>query len=424
MSTDLAVLNNPLSSTIRSDIPGRFSELDVLKRQWPRIANMLRGNILPPYEVLIHPSSACNLCCVWCIGDHVPIEAKTTRGQLKLLDASKSNPQRLPDNLADPSQMLRLINGISSYRKEGTYFIDEVMVRKEFKVEAVSFSGLIGEPLVSKQAVLLAMELLVENDIRTGIFTNGVLMDESTLDTIVKISYVHLSLDAGNGETYGALKFGGRSNGKAQFDKALRNLRNLVTRRENTSTSKLELNASFILYPENYREVFTAAEILKDTGVENLRVKRDISGQRLLNREQKLEAIDLLKRIQTELVDERFKLIEIHKLDGSDETSRSFPTCFITEIMGAIGSDGHLYPCNYHPRPGGATYGSAIDVPFAQVWEGAKREVVKKGLPHICPAMCDPFKNRANKLLNVVNDIYQNEGMAQLEFYKNELPTR
>src|SRR6185503_9187316 len=118
MSTDLAVLNNPLSSTIRSDIPGRFSELDVLKRQWPRIANMLRGNILPPYEVLIHPSSACNLCCVWCIGDHVPIEAKTTRGQLKLLDASKSNPQRLPDNLADPSQMLRLINGISSYRKE------------------------------------------------------------------------------------------------------------------------------------------------------------------------------------------------------------------------------------------------------------------------------------------------------------------
>ena len=74
-------------------------------------------------------------------------------------------------------------------------------------------------------------------------------MDESTLDTIINISYVHLSLDAGKGETYGLLKFGGRSGGSSRFDQALRNLTALVEKKRNTPDSKLDIKRFFYPVP-------------------------------------------------------------------------------------------------------------------------------------------------------------------------------
>ncbi|GAA4942982.1 hypothetical protein GCM10023224_26970 [Streptomonospora halophila] len=72
---------NPLSSHVRPDLPGRFNELDVLRRQWDSFAATEEGQIVPPFEVLIHPSSGCNLRCDWCIGDHVPWRSGTTNAK-------------------------------------------------------------------------------------------------------------------------------------------------------------------------------------------------------------------------------------------------------------------------------------------------------------------------------------------------------
>ena len=152
MKNDIVLpLANPFTQLIRHDIPGRFNEVDLLKKQWARIQNALNGNILPPYEILIHPSSACNLCCAWCIGDHVPIQTKNREGLPIFLDASKTSTRRLPDTLADPDTMIRMIQGILDYKKIGTYFDGEQKHEHEFRVENVSFSGLIGEPLVFQE---------------------------------------------------------------------------------------------------------------------------------------------------------------------------------------------------------------------------------------------------------------------------------
>ncbi len=84
------------------------------------------------------------------------------------------------------------------------------------------------------------------------------------------------------------------------------------------------------------------------------------------------------------------------------DLSRHFSTCQITKLVAAVGSDGNLYPCNYHPRPGGATYGSGVDRSFGEVWEGQTRTELSLQLPAICPDVCDPFKNRSNALLQTV----------------------
>lgn len=402
---------NPIIN-IREDIPGRFNELYLIKKEWARIVNILQGKTIPPYEVIIHPSSTCNLSCAWCIGNNVPIE-----------DSTSSNSLILPDSLSNPENMLKVIKHIIEYKKFGSYTENGQEYTKEFKVENVSFSGLIGEPLVSKKAVMAAMQLLVDNGLRVGIFTNGVLMDKSTLDIIIRTAYVHLSLDASHGETYGKMKLGAKKNGTVLFNTILQNLANLANKRDSTPSSSLEINASFILYPENYTEVFDAARILKDIGVDYFRIKLDISGQRLLNAEQRKEARELLDKIKVELADEQFKLVEIHQLSSTDEQlTRTFSKCLITELMAAIGSDGHLYPCNYHPRPDGHSYGSAIEASFDNIWENTQRRRIKKDIPHICPPVCDPFKNRSNRLLNCVYDIYLHEDLHKLEVYKNKTP--
>jgi hypothetical protein len=89
--------------------------------------------------------------------------------------------------------------------------------------------------------------------------------------------------------------------------------------------------------------------------------------------------------------------------------------------MAAIGSDGCLYPCNYHPRPGGWSYGSAIEHSFRAVWEGSRRLELRGQLPAICPKVCDPFKNRSNRLLARARDVAAIEGVDRLERNIGEL---
>jgi pyruvate-formate lyase-activating enzyme len=387
-----------LRSFIRDDLPKRFNESSLLDEHWPRVAGFLDGQILPPYEVLIHPSSLCNLRCEWCIGDHVPI----SKPGLPILDASKTADERLPDTLADPVSMMKVMSGILDYEVQA------------FRVENISFSGLIGEPLVAKEAILPAIRAGVEAGRRVGVFTNGVLMDEEVRETFDTMGYVLVSVDAGSPETYARVKFGGRRSGEEHFRSAIENLRALASLRRRTR-SRLDINASYILYPETCAELYEGAKIIKDAGVDCLRIKQDNAGKRPLSMEQRVRALETLDRIDADLVDDDFKLVRIHHLDDPGEMQRHFNRCTITELMAAIGSDGCLYPCNYHPRPGGTTYGSAVDTPFREIWEGERRKKMKSQLPSICPKVCDPFKNRANRLLNAVRRIAEGEGIAQLD---------
>ncbi len=406
---------NPLLRHYREEISGRFNEFYILRRYWPLVMASLQGSVLPPFEVIIHPTSTCNLHCAWCIGDHLPVEnpANTTSPPPR-----RSTTGRLPDSLADPDAMRRVVEGIVQYRKTLISRQDGREHVEDFRVQNVTFSGLIGEPLIANKAVLKAMDFLVESGLRVGMFTNGVLMDEATWDVILRTAFLHMSLDASNAVTYSRLKYGDAGSGETQFHRALQNLKGLISKRGAKSMSNLRINASFVVNPQNHTELFDAAFMLKDLGIDALRIKQDIAGRRLLNDLQKKRALALIERIKQELVDSEFGLVVLHKLDDPEEMVRSHTTCHMSDIMAAIGSDGRVYPCNYHPRPDGASYGSAIDVPFGELWEGRDRMDTRRCLPSICPARCDPYKNRANRLLATAYRIYATQGSDKLEAYR------
>jgi len=391
------MIENPLSSFARKDIPGVFNEVNVLEQHKTRIEHALtNGSILPPYEIIIHPCAGCNLHCDWCIGGRVLEDQESVRTDL------------LPSTLVNPDKMERLITGVVNYKKEG------------FRVENVSFSGITGEPLVAKKSFIKAVDILKGEDIRVGIFSNAVLIDPELIQSLVKIDYINVSFDAGTPETYAKLKYQGKPHGKTLFEKVVGNVEKLVEARNESPDSKLQINSSFILYPENYHEIYEAAKLLKSIGVGTLRMKQDISARRLLSPDQMEEARELVAKVDG-LVDDKFKFVKIHQFDRPSDMQRLFHKCVITDLMAAIGSDGNVYPCNYNATTEGKPYGNAIDSSFQEIWEGESRRQVKSNIPNICPPYCDPFKTRANNLLQAVSDSQQAFGIEKTQEFIQEI---
>lgn len=402
---------------IRTDIPKRFNEYDALDKHWLRYSATLQGTVVPPYEVLIHPSSSCNLRCSWCIGEHVPSAEQWREAENVDLIARDNGGVRegmfLPNTLSDPTAMMNLVRGIVDYRKAVDVRVGDRVVHADFGVQTVSFSGLVGEPLASKKALLPAIAYLTEQGLGVGIFTNGTIMEDDVIAVLLKAEYVLISLDAATAETYAALKFGGRDHGRKLFAKVLDNVLKL-SRMRVSAASALKINASFILYPENYHELLDAARLAKDMGIDCFRFKQDNSGSKRLSPHQAATAKQLIEQAKAELEDANFTVVSIHKSLTVEETLRDFSHCQITDLMAAVGSDGCLYPCNYHPRPGGVNYGDAAKTSWAfqAAWEGSTRKALKENLPNICPPTCDPFKNRANKMMSPLREAHITQGLG------------
>ncbi len=385
-----------LNELYRSDLPGIFNEFDVLKSHWPRVVKLLENNKLPPYEFIIHPTCVCNLRCNWCIGQNV------TTGCIE--------SEVVEEKLSNRDNMLHVLKNICSYEKKAEFFENNEMVTDSFRVRNISFSGLIGEPLMAKEAVLVGMKFLVNNDIRTGIFTNGLLIDSDCVDVFSNINYVLISLDAARNDTYNFMKCNGMSK-ENNVDKILQNISSINDAKLKEHTN-VDINVGFVVNEYNYSEIILAAQKLKNVGVHYFRLKFDIAIRHKLNDTQLEEVRKQIQYIHEHMEDEYFKLIEIHRMSEiiSSDQHRLFDRCFINKLYAAVGPDAHLYACNYHAKKGGIKYSSLLEQDFADVWSSFNHCDVKK-----CPKVCDPFKNRANNMLNALNDIYNNSGLIGIE---------
>lgn len=387
---------NDLKKYVREDIPLMFNEINVLKKHFSRVINIFEGNILPPYEILIHPSSICNLNCKWCIGSYV--------------SSKKNKDELLDNNLFNEDNMDRIIDSVINYKKIGYDY--ETNIYKEFKIENVSFSGITGEPFVANKSLIMAINKLCDAGIKTGIFTNGVLIKKEMFDTLIKLKYLLISIDAGNNKTYSALKCNGKD--LEVYDNLLDTIEELIKYKKKKK-SNLEINVGYIINQYNYDQLYDLAVKLKSIGVHYLRFKTDIASLLNMNDFQRKESKKQIERIKRELSDDNFDVVEIHNVLDDRSKKRLHNKCFIHYLMGNISADGNVYPCNYHPKKNGKYYDSAIKESFQSIWENIMNYEIDKDIPNICPPVCDPFKNRTNLLLEKAYEIYNNKGIDYLK---------
>ena len=387
---------NELEDYVRYDLPNQFNEFEMLRTHFSRIVNIFEGNILPPYEILIHPSSICNLNCEWCIGSFV---------------ANKKNSSKLLDNnLNDLNNMKKIVDDILSYKKKGFNYITGK--EEEYRVERVSFSGITGEPFMFKKPILYAIDKLSQNDIRVGAFTNGALIEKDMYDIVLKMQYILISLDAGTSKTYSKLKCLNKNTDT--FNKIINTIKELNDRKHDINSST-DINIGYVVNQYNYNEIYEVAKLLKDIGVHYLRFKTDIASLMNMSESERNLAKSEINKAKSELEDDYFTIVEIHNVLDDRDKSRNFDKCFVHYLIGNISADGRVYPCNYHPKPNGYYYASTINEKFSDIWNGIPENSIDKEIPSICPKVCDPFKNRANKLLQVVYNIYKDKGIEYLK---------
>lgn len=391
-----------LNDLYRNDLPGNFNEFDILKNHWLRVIKLLEQDKLPPYEFIIHPTCICNLRCRWCIGQNV------STGCIE--------SEAVEEKLSNPDNMLYVLKNICSYKKEANFIQNNERVVDVYSVKNISFSGLIGEPLMAKEAVLKGMEFLVDNGIRTGIFTNGLLIDSKCVDVFSNINYVLISLDAAKNDTYNFMKCN-NSSIENNIDKIFQNISNIHDAKIRNHTNT-DINVGYVVNEYNYNEISLAAQQLKEIGVHYFRLKFDIAIKHKLNERQLEEVRKQIKYVHEYIDDDYFRLIEIHRMSEivSSDQHRFFNKCFINKLYAAVGPDAYLYACNYHAKKGGIKHMSLLNNSFANVWNSFEHCDVKK-----CPEVCDPFKNRANNMLNILNDIYNRSGIVGIETYRREL---
>lgn len=403
---------NPLHRYIKSGPGTAFNyEAHLLEKRWPRIKRLLEGKKTPPYEVEIQPTSSCNLHCKWCIGETIQAEHRVLR---------------LPNSLAKEDNMLRVTRSIVDYKVTETYEVKPDdngarETRRLLQVERVKFSGFIGEPLMAKKATLAGMRHLTDHGVHVGLFTNGVLMDETTWQTILDADFLHLSLDAGTRETFAWLKYNNKTRNNSFFDKIIANITGLAQARARRQGNNLQINAGFIITPYNWHEIFDIAKQLKEMGINTFRVKVDISETLPLSPTLAAKASDFLGEIKVKLVDDQFRLEETHQVQTQPSGSRNFSRCFSQDLWGTIGSNGNVYPCDHTTYPGAPPYGNAVNRPFQEIWEGSQREVITRGLPQICPATCSPFASRVNPFLSELVALYEEHGLEKLEEMRREV---
>lgn len=391
----------PLINLYRSDLPGNFNEFDILKSHWPRVVKLFENDKLPPYEFIIHPTCICNLRCKWCIGQNI--------------STGCVEKDAVEEKLRNPDNMIHVLKNICSYEKKAEFVENGKILKDTYRVKNISFSGLIGEPLMAKEAVLRGMNFLVNNNIRTGIFTNGLLIDNDCVKVFSNINYVLISLDAAKNDTYNHMKCSGISK-ENNVDKILQNINKIHDAKIKNHT-KTDINVGFVVNEYNYNEISLAAKKLKEVGVHYLRLKFDIAIKHKLNEIQLEEVRKQIQYIHENIENDYFKLIEIHRMSEiiSSDQHRLFNKCFINKLFAAVGPDAHLYACNYHAKKGGIRYLSLLENDFSDVWDSFTDFDTQK-----CPRVCDPFKNRANNMLNALNEIYTDIGLSGIEKYRRE----
>ncbi len=270
---------------------------------------------------------------------------------------------------------------------------------------------------MAKDAIMQSMKYLVDHGIRTGIFTNGLLIDKEISSVLANISYVLISLDAANNETYCKMKCIGLNDKYDYIKRIIDNILTLNSEKEKTS-SNLDINIGYVVNQYNYLEIETAARISKSIGVRYFRLKMDIAVKNVLNDERRNIVKEQIENIKVKLEDGYFKLVEIHSISKIIESDqkRMFLQCFINQIFAAVASDGCLYACNYHANPNGVMLGNLLSNDMRSIWESFKSTNLK-----LCPKVCDPYKNRANNMLYQAKSIYDTVGANEFQTLVNNI---
>jgi len=354
-----------------------------IKSLWhrDRVVNILRGNYqdVTPVTVEFVPSLDCNYSCPAC-----------TYGLWKK----------------------KTIEDIG--RRQMSY---EVMMTLLDKIEDADVKGVIftggGEPFRNPDAIR-GLEYASRKNFDVGLFTNGSLLDETTVNRLANagISFIRVSFNSGDAANYNSFHMPENEN---DFGAAKRNIRLLAHALAGKETN---FGLGVIVNKVNVDYMHTVAEFVREIFSEGVDVQLKYIAYRPVVNYGQLSS-DRTKQISDDVCEkartnfEKVKAIlkdtpvipifagdYFEQLRTVAPVSAITPSSCIGHSWGAsIAYDGGVYLCS--ERDGNTDYlmGNLLRQTFGEIWTSQRRNQVITGTNE-CPPMCK--MHRTSIILNVL----------------------
>lgn len=231
---------------------------------------------------------------------------------------------------------------------------------KEMGVKAVTFSGG-GEPLMYP-FITEAMQSVINAGIDLSIITNGQLLRGDKAQVLTNAKWVRISFDSANAETYSRV----RGINLESFEEVCNNIRQFAS----IKSENCELGINFVVNHENAMQVFDAAELVKELGVNHIkftaRVTKDLFEYHAPFKIDVIEQIHKAQKLETS----KFKVINKYENDFDFElkSHRCYERCYINNIFTVIAANSKVYFCHDKAYVSEGEVGDISDKSFKELW--------------------------------------------------------
>ncbi len=294
-----------------------------------RLDAIAAGRVAAPVHVRIKPINHCNHNCWYC----------AYRADQLQLGEDMEVRDRLPE-----AKMSELIDDLIA-----------------MGVAAVTFSGG-GEPLLYKP-LPDAIQRLAGGGIKVAALSNGSNLRGRVADAFAEHgTWLRVSIDAWDDASYAK----SRGVKPGEFSRVIANIRDFAARGSNCV-----LGVSFIVSQENVAHVFDAVAILKDAGVNHVKlsaaiVSNDVHENNLYHRAIMAEAQDQIGRT-LKLTDDAFTVLD-HYHETEERFDKGYNFCPYLQFLTVIGADGSVYTCQDKAYNESGRLGSIKDRSFKSFW--------------------------------------------------------
>lgn len=261
------------------------------------IKNLLNDNWfkVPPISCEIDPTNICNQNCIWCM----------------YKDFRQNNPMSISKR-----DMKRIIKQLG-----------------RMKCKSVTFTGG-GEPLVNKEIMHEAFKDVTDNNMKCGLVTNGLLVDEYYPEILSNCTFIRFSVDSSNSITHSLL-----------HGTSLRDFERITASIKFVCREHLDVGMAFLVHPSNYTKVYDFCMLGYDLGVNYVEFRPVLmEGLKLNNKiiDSVLRQIEHAKNME----DNDFRIFtRLGRFDELLGKDKGFTTCLSTPLVMVIASDYNVYLC-------------------------------------------------------------------------------
>jgi Fe-coproporphyrin III synthase len=345
-----------------------YSKLKFLRFR-EQLEALENGHIAPPVHVRIKPMNPCDHDCWYCAYHDENLQ----------LGNLMEYKDRLPRD-----KMMEIVDDLA-----------------EMGVRAVTFSGG-GEPLIYPH-IAEAANRLGKSGIKLATLTNGSHLHEEIAEAFAKYgTWIRVSIDGWDAESYTKI----RNVKLTEFDMVVNNMRKFADLK-----SSCVLGINYVIDNQNYGHVLEFSKLMKDTGVNHLKVmgvivSNDGKESNKYHDEIKANVLEQIEQAK-KLEDDNFKIIN-HYHEFPERFDKEYQTCPSMQFLTIIGADSKVYSCHDKAYTELGLLGSIEKRSFKDFWySDENRKRLKEINPSVdCLHHCSEHKR--NLLLHEYMGVDQN----------------